>query len=53
MTEEYRDYNDINREISPLIKVDDSIEIDTSSVTIEKQVELLYSIILNKEENDK
>jgi len=48
-----RDYNDINRLVSPLKKVEDSIEIDTTSLTIDKQVEILYSIILNKGKNDK
>jgi len=48
-----RDANDQNRKVSPLIKVDDSIEIDTTSLEIKDQVDLLYTIILNKEKNDK
>ena len=43
-----RDFNDINRNNSPLIKVDDCIEIDTTELTITKQVEYLYSIIENR-----
>ena len=48
-----RDYNDINRKISPLVKANDSIEVDTTAISIKKQVDLLYKIILNKEANDK
>ena len=48
-----RDNNDKNRKISPLIKVNDSIEIDTTLLTIKDQVDHLYNIILNKEKNDK
>jgi len=40
-----RDYNDMNRKISPLVKPDDCIEIDTTELTITKQVEYIYSII--------
>jgi len=43
-----RDLNDINRKNSPLIKVEDSIEINTTELTITKQVEYLYSIIENR-----
>ena len=35
---EQRDYNDMNREISPLRKADDAIEVDTSDLTIEEVV---------------
>ena len=48
-----RDNNDKNRKVSPLIKVNDSIEVDTTLLTINNQVDLLYNIILNKEKNDK
>jgi len=48
-----RDYNDMNRIVSPLKKVEDSIEINTTLLTVDKQVEILYSIILNKVKNDK
>jgi cytidylate kinase len=36
-----RDYIDSNREVSPLKKTSDSIEIDTSNTTIEEQVNLI------------
>ena len=38
---EERDEFDSNREISPLKKADDAIEIDTTNLTIEEQVELV------------
>ena len=40
-----RDINDISRLNSPLIKTDDCIEIDTSELTIEEQVNKIYKII--------
>jgi len=40
-----RDTNDINRKISPLKKADDAIEIDTTNMTIEQQVENIYNKI--------
>ena len=40
-----RDEIDSNRSISPLIKVDDAIEVDTTSLTIEQQVTKIYDII--------
>ena len=40
-----RDMIDSNREISPLIKVDDAIEINTTSLTIKQQVKKIYDII--------
>ena len=41
-----RDRIDSNRLISPLIKVDDAIEINTTSLTIEEQVTKIYDIII-------
>ena len=41
-----RDFNDINRENSPLIKVSDCIEVDTTELTINQQVEYIYSTIM-------
>ena len=41
-----RDKIDSNRLISPLIKVDDAIEINTTSLTIEEQVTKIYDIII-------
>tara|TARA_B100001142_G_C14339357_1_gene657172 strand:- start:2787 stop:3434 length:648 start_codon:yes stop_codon:yes gene_type:complete len=40
-----RDKIDSSRLISPLIKVDDAIEINTTSLTIEEQVTKIYDII--------
>ena len=41
-----RDEIDSSRLISPLIKVDDAIEVDTTSLTIEEQVTKIYDIIM-------
>jgi len=41
-----RDKIDSTRLISPLIKVDDAIEINTTSLTIEEQVTKIYEIII-------
>ena len=43
-----RDKIDSNRTISPLIKTDDALEIDTTSLTVKEQVDKLYNIITNK-----
>ena len=43
-----RDQLDMNREHSPLIKSDDAIEIDTTDLNIDEQVELIIKTI-NKE----
>ena len=42
---EYRDHQDTTRAESPLVKVDDAIEIDTTSIGIEETQELLLSYI--------
>lgn len=42
---ERRDYLDSHREVSPLRKADDAVEIDTSGVTIEDQVEQVLSLV--------
>ncbi|MGL4382403.1 MAG: (d)CMP kinase [Bacilli bacterium] len=42
---EERDYIDMNRTISPLIKVDDAIEIDTSNLSLEENIEQVLEII--------
>lgn len=44
---EERDRIDSNRSISPLIKANDAVEIDTTSLTINEQVNKLYNIIKN------
>jgi cytidylate kinase len=44
---EQRDMLDSNRAISPLEKANDALVIDTTSLTIEEQVNKLYNIITN------
>ena len=41
-----RDKIDSSRLISPLIKVDDAIEVNTTSLTVEEQVTKIYDIII-------
>ena len=43
-----RDYKDSNREISPLTKADDAIEIDTSNLCIDAVVEKIISLVLER-----
>ncbi|MEO9531992.1 MAG: (d)CMP kinase [Crocinitomicaceae bacterium] len=43
-----RDYLDMNRDISPLKKADDAIEIDNSYLSEEEQMELALGLIQNK-----
>lgn len=43
---EERDYQDENREIAPLVMVDDAIKLDTTSMTIDEVVEKIKNIIL-------
>lgn len=38
---EQRDYNDTNRELNPLRKADDAIEIDTTGLSIEQVIEVV------------
>ena len=48
-----RDQIDTSREVSPLIKAEDAIEIDNSSLTLKKQIDRIFSLIkkqLNKTE---
>lgn len=44
----WRDENDSNREISPLKQAEDAIPIDTSGMTIDEQVNMIYFIIRGK-----
>ncbi len=44
-----RDRIDSTRHFSPLVKADDAVEIDTSSVTIEQQVDLILEQVKKKE----
>ena len=41
---EQRDYNDMTREISPLCKAEDAIEVDTSDLSIEEVVQKVISL---------
>ena len=43
-----RDYNDMHREIAPLKKADDAIEIDTTSLNLNESVEMIYNTIIEK-----
>ncbi len=40
-----RDYNDMNRSVSPLTKANDAIEVDTSGQTIDQVVETIITIV--------
>jgi cytidylate kinase len=44
-----RDYIDSNREASPLTKTPDSLEVDTSNITIEQQVQIILDYVKEKE----
>jgi len=46
---EQRDRIDSTREVSPLLKAADAVEIDTSAVTIEEQVHLILEEVRKKE----
>ena len=43
-----RDILDSTREISPLTKADDAVEIDTSDLTIQQQVEMILQLAEQK-----
>lgn len=45
---EYRDYNDSHRELAPLKKAEDAIEIDTTSKSIKEVVDEIIAIINKK-----
>ena len=47
---EERDYQDTHREISPLKKAEDAIELDTSSLTLEEVVEQVLTLIKKAKE---
>ena len=42
---EQRDYNDIHRDFSPLVKAEDAIEIDTSFMNVEQVINKVLSYI--------
>lgn len=43
-----RDYNDMNREIAPLKKADDSVEVDTTSLNLEESVDTIYNTVISE-----
>lgn len=43
-----RDYNDTHREIAPLKKADDAVEVDSTHLSLEESVEEIYKIITEK-----
>ncbi len=45
---EERDYQDMTREVSPLKKAEDAIELDTSDLSIEEVIEKMQQIVLWK-----
>jgi len=45
---EQRDYQDQNRLHSPLIKMDDAYLLDTSNLSIDESVEIVYSLVIQK-----
>ncbi|MCD7841159.1 MAG: (d)CMP kinase, partial [Lachnospiraceae bacterium] len=45
-----RDYRDMHREISPLKKTDDAVEVDTSDLTIDEVVAAVYRLAVQKRE---
>ena len=47
---EERDYQDMHREVSPLKKADDAIEIDTSDLSLDEVVEQVLKLINKVEE---
>ena len=47
---EERDKIDSSRNISPLIKTKDAIEINTTFLTVHEQVDKIYNIITNREQ---
>ena len=49
---EQRDKIDSTREVSPLTKAEDAIEVDTSNVTIEQQVDMILEHVRQAAENE-
>ncbi|HHX78849.1 MAG TPA: (d)CMP kinase, partial [Acholeplasmataceae bacterium] len=43
-----RDYKDSNREVSPLIKTSDAIEIDSSKLNVRTVVEMIISLVIER-----
>lgn len=47
-----RDYKDSHREVSPLRKADDAVELDTSNMSIEQTVDAILDLVSKKEKNN-
>lgn len=45
-----RDYNDTHRDVAPLKKADDAIEVDSTNLTLEQSADEIYKIIMEKVE---
>ena len=45
---EKRDHEDMTRELNPLVKADDAVEISTDGHTVEEMTQLLKSYIVKK-----
>ncbi|MBR5227376.1 MAG: (d)CMP kinase [Clostridia bacterium] len=43
-----RDKNDITRDVSPLVKTEDSVEIDSSDLTVDQVVKIILDIVYEK-----
>lgn len=46
---EARDYQDMNRSVSPLKKAEDAVEVDTTSLTVEQIVEHIIGLLKQKQ----
>ncbi|MEG0283762.1 MAG: (d)CMP kinase [Erysipelotrichales bacterium] len=45
---EQRDYEDINREVTPLVKAEDAVELDTSNMSVAQSVDAVIEIFNEK-----
>ena len=45
-----RDYNDTHRDVAPLKKADDAIEVDSTNLTLEQSADEIYRVIMAKVE---
>ena len=43
-----RDRQNIERELSPLMKAEDAVVLDTSDLTVEEQVEIVMDLVKEK-----
>lgn len=46
-----RDYNDTHRDVAPLKKADDAVEVDSTSMTLDEVIEAIVKIIQDKTES--